>query len=154
MFKKCFDAARSHTLVWGFLYLRHMIVFNNVLDTRIIQAFEEKCLYNTRIFVILSYFLWFKAPSMRCELLEPVQSYGNKSAMWGVEFTHLFKNKNFNFVRIFALFCLYFCRILLTFCLKKCSYFQQKKGLVWRIGHTAQCTWPPLPPLKRLILAR
>ena len=83
---------------------------------------------------------------MRCELLEPVQSYGNKSAMWGVQFTHRFKNKNFNFVRIFALFCLYFCRILLTFCLKKCSYFQQKKGSFEELGTLHSAHGPPSGP--------
>ena len=30
---------------------------------------------NTRIFVIYSYFLWFRAHSTRCELFEPVKSY-------------------------------------------------------------------------------
>ena len=45
---------------------------------------------NARIFVILSYFLLFRAPSTHCELLEPVQSYGNNSAMWRVQFTHFF----------------------------------------------------------------
>ena len=56
-----------------------LLVFNT--RTRIIRAFEEKCSYNARIFVILSYFLLYRAPSTRCELHESVQSYGNNSAM-------------------------------------------------------------------------
>ena len=65
-----------------------LLVFN--MRTRIIRAFEEKCSYNARIFVILLYFLLYRAPSTHCELLVPVQSYGNNSAMWRVEFTHFF----------------------------------------------------------------
>ena len=40
-----------------------------------IRVFEEKYSYFTRIFVIYSYFLWFRAHSTRCELFEPVKSY-------------------------------------------------------------------------------
>ena len=50
-----------------------------------------------------------------------------------------FPKKNFNFARIFVLFCSYFRRILLVFLLKKCSYFAcifKKNELVCKIGHT------------------
>ena len=40
-----------------------------------IRVFEEKYSYFTRILVIYSYFLWFRAHSTRCELFEPVKSY-------------------------------------------------------------------------------
>ena len=40
-----------------------------------IRVFEEKYSYFTRIFVIYSYFLWFRAHSTRCQLFEPVKLY-------------------------------------------------------------------------------
>ena len=39
------------------------------------RVFEEKYSYFTCIFVIYSYFLWFRAHSTRYELFEPVKSY-------------------------------------------------------------------------------
>ena len=77
----CRTAASTLFLVQSLMFLQCAQLARIYTRYSYIRVFEEKCSYFTRIFVIYSYFWAFWAHSTRCELFEPVKSYGNDSAI-------------------------------------------------------------------------